>query len=450
MSKRLVLTNFLLALVMLFTLISPSARVRGQGGPLSVPTDQHEATIAVDWMTLAYQTVRNEKLGPTQGSRVYGYLGVALYEAVVPGMPENFSVGGQLAGLPILPYPDETLVWDWPSVANGSLSTVLTGLFPEPQDDTTVPNIEALRQQWIDSRAEEIEMEVVERSVAFGDELAGVLLDWIATDNYGPTRKMEYELPTGEDWYWEPTTEGTSAYEPFWGQIRPLGLEYAEACNQRFRIEFSTDPNSTFYKQAQEVMLVGDRLTDEQRETARFWVDTPVLTGTPGGHWVMIENQLVEQMGLKLNKAAEMYMLVNAALMDAFISAWSTKYKVNLLRPVTYIQRYLRRNWAPYIQTPPFPEYPSGHSVVSGAAAEVLTTMFGAFAFTDSTPMLNGHENLQRSYTSFEQAANEAAISRLYGGIHYRAAIEDGLRQGRCVGQQILNRIRLRSLPQGE
>ncbi|MBZ0307860.1 MAG: vanadium-dependent haloperoxidase [Anaerolineae bacterium] len=449
MNKRVViLGNFILVLVMSFSLITP--KVRGQEELLSVPTDQHEATIAVEWMTLAYETVRNEKLGPTHGSRVYGYLGVALYEAVVPGMPDNFSVGGQLPGLPILPYPDETLAWDWPSVANGSLSTVLTGLFPEPTDETTLPNIETLRQKWVDSRAEALDMEIVERSVAFGDEMGGILLDWIATDNYGPTRKMEYEIPTGEDWYWEITTEGAGPHEPFWSQIRPLGLEYPEVCNQRFRIEYSSDPNSTFYKQAQEVMLVGDQLTDQQRETARFWVDTPVLTGTPGGHWVMIENQLVEQMGLKLNRAAEMYMLVNAAMMDAFISTWSTKYQVNLLRPVTYIQRYLRRNWSPYIESPPFPEYPSGHSVVSGAAAEVLTTMFGAYGFTDRTPIINGHENLQRSFTSFEAAAYEAAISRLYGGIHYRAAIEDGIRQGRCVSQQVITRIRLRSLPQGE
>jgi membrane-associated phospholipid phosphatase len=145
-----------------------------------------------------------------------------------------------------------------------------------------------------------------------------------------------------------------------------------------------------------------------------------------------------------------MYLLVNGALADAFISGWSLKYEVNLIRPVTYIQLYQRRNWEPYIQTPPFPEYPSGHSVASGAAAEVLTTMFGQVAFIDRTPILNGHENMQRSFTSFEAAASEAAISRMYGGIHYRAAIENGLRQGRCVGQSMLNNIRLRSIPQNE
>lgn len=449
MSKKLIfLTNFVLVLVMVFAL--PMQTARGQNGVGSIFALDHEPTVAVEWFSLIYNIVRNEKLGPTTGSRVYGYSGIALYEAVAPGIPDNFSVGGQLQGLPVLPFPDLELEYDWPAAANASLSTVITGLFPEPTDPTTAPSLEELRQKWIDERTEAVGAEVVERSTAFGDEVGTMLLEWIATDNFGPTRKMEYIMPEGEDMQWVATTEGTSPHEPFWGQIRPIGLEYSEVCNTRFNIEYSTDPNSSFYKQAQEVMLVGDNLTEEQIKIARFWVDTPVITGTPAGHWVMIQIQLVEQMDLPLSRTAEMFMLTNSAMMDAFISAWATKYQINLLRPVTYIQRNLRRNWEPYIESPPFPEYPSGHSVVSGAAAEVLTTMFGPFAFTDRTPIINGHEQLQRSFYSFEQAAYEAAISRLYGGIHYRIAIENGLRQGQCVGQQILNRVRLRSLPQGE
>jgi hypothetical protein len=212
---------------------------------------------------------------------------------------------------------------------------------------------------------------------------------------------------------------------------------------------FDTDPDSAFYAQANEVKEVGENLTQEQQETARFWVDTPGQTGAPSGHWVAIENQIVEQLSLNLGRASEMYALVGMALADSFISAWALKYEVMLLRPETYIHEYIRRTWQPYIQTPPFPEYPSGHSVVSGAAAEVLTTMFGVVAFTDRTHIIFEHEPLQRSFTSFEAAATEAAISRLYGGIHYRVAIENGVRQGECVAQQVLTNVQLRPIPQG-
>src|SRR5258708_39241550 len=191
-----------------------------------------------------------------------------------------------------------------------------------------------------------------------------------------------------------------------------------------------------------EVKTTRDNLTEEQKAIAKFWVDTPGITGTPAGHWVSIENQLVSQLHRRLDRAAAMYALVGVALGEAFISCWGLKYQITLIRPETYIKRSFRRSWAPYIQTPPFPEYPSGHSVASAAAAEVLTSLFGTVAFKDNTHKL--HNMPPRYFTSFEAAANEAAISRLYGGIHYRPGIENGLRQGRCGGATAVSRIQLR------
>lgn len=411
-----------------------------------------DATFANDWMLQVYELVRDNGINAPGASRIYGYTAIAMYEGFVNGMLENFSIGGQMERLPLLPYPDEDLVYDYPSIANASISTVVTGLMEEANasDETTFTRIEDMRERQTELRLEDIEEDVVERSLELGDEIGGVLLDWISKDNYGPTRKLEYKMPVGADYMWEVTTEGQPALEPFWSEIRPFGLVYSSQCNEPLRLDFSTDPDSTFYAHAQEVLETSDNLTEEQQEIARFWVDSPELTGLPSGHWIMIAMQYAEQSDLSLGRAVEMYTLLGMALSDSFISAWDAKYEVNLLRPVTYINRYQRRNWAPYIQSPPFPEYPSGHSVASGAAAEILMVMFGQVAFTDRTPIINGHENLQRDFFSFEHAAQEAAFSRLYGGIHYRAAIELGLRQGRCVAQQVLNNVRLRSIGQSE
>jgi len=403
-------------------------------------------------MLEVYELVRDNEINAPAASRVYAYTSIALYEGLVNGMPSNFSISGQIGNLALLPYPEDDLVYDFPAVANESLTTVVTGLFEEANaSDDTFERINAMHDTQVELRREEIDDDdIIERSTELGQAIGEELLAWIASDNYGPTRKLTYEVPTGEDSMWEETTEGAAALEPFWGTIRPFGLNYPEQCNEPIRLDFSNDPDSTFYKQAAEVLETSDNLTDEQREIARFWVDTPGPTGAPSGHWMLIATQFAEQEDLSLERAAEMYTLLSMAIADAFISAWDTKYDVNLVRPVTYINRNLRRNWTPYIESPPFPEYPSGHSVGSGAAQEILTIMFGQVAFTDRTPIINGHENIQRSFTSFEAAANEAAISRLYGGIHYRAAIELGLRQGRCVGQAVLNNVRLRSIPQGE
>jgi hypothetical protein len=225
-------------------------------------------------------------------------------------------------------------------------------------------------------------------------------------------------------------------------------LYSADACAVKHNMPFSTDKNSAFYAQALEVKTTGDKLTPEQKDIARFWIDTPGQTGAPAGHWVMIENQVIDRVGLKLDRASMMYGLVGVALGDAFIGTWSLKYQINLVRPVTYINKFIDPKWKPFLQTPGFPEYPSGHSVASAAAAEVLTGMFGQVSFTDQSVRKHGMQ--PRSFTSFEAAASEAAISRLYGGIHYREAIENGMRMGRCIGQNVLNYVVLRSVPQGE
>jgi hypothetical protein len=214
-------------------------------------------------------------------------------------------------------------------------------------------------------------------------------------------------------------------------------------CETPSTVAFSTVSGSAFYKQALEVVTVSQSLTQEQKDIAKWWADGGG-SPTPPGHWVAIENQLVSKLNLGLGKAAEMYVLVNMALADAFISCWDAKYKFNLLRPKTYINKYIagNSNWNSFIGTPPFPEYPSGHSVSSGAAAEILTTLFGNVAFTDNA---NTDLGLQpRSFNSFYQAADEAAVSRLYGGIHYREANENGVKQGKMVGQSVMKNIKLK------
>lgn len=417
--------------------------------PIFTPASEYDAAVAQEWMHLLYQLVEREGASAPAASRIYAYAGVTLYEATVNGMPSNYSLAGQLQGMSDLSLPDTDKAYDWPSVANSALAKVIPGLFYNPSEETLTAVAE-LRADWAEARAAEVDEQVVENSLNYGDVLGDELLLWVAEDGYADIVTQEYELPVSDEpWYYVLTTPGTLPNEPYWGTLRTFGLFYPEECHVPLNLSFSPERDSTFYAQALEVKETGDRLTREQEEIARFWVDTPGITGAPSGHWVSIQNQLVEQLDLNLQQAAGMYAQVGMAMADAFISAWSLKYEQMLLRPETYIHEYITRSWQPYIQTPPFPEYPSGHSVVSGAAAEMLTHLFGPVAFTDRTHIIHRHEPLQRSFTSFEAAAYEAAISRLYGGIHYRAAIENGLQQGRCVGRAVINNVRLGPIPQG-
>jgi hypothetical protein len=199
---------------------------------------------------------------------------------------------------------------------------------------------------------------------------------------------------------------------------------------------YSEDPSSAFYAEALEVYETATAPTPEQLEIALFWSDDPGQTATPPGHSIAITTQVLRREEASLATAAEAYARVGAAVSDAFVACWHQKYVYNLLRPVSYLRRLFDPNWLSALVTPPFPEYPSGHSVQSGAAFQVLTDLFGSsYAFVDHTH--DRRDLPPRSFSSFFEAAEEAAISRLYGGIHFRAAIDNGVEQGKCIGRAV-------------
>lgn len=433
----------LIGLVCLALMPANSAQAQIQE---SVPTAELDPAFVVEWMDLLYQRVMVEGYNPPSAARLYGYAGVTLYESVVWGIPTNRSLVGQLNGLSNLPFPDAA-EYDWSTVAISALNTVLRGLMYESSDETRAA-FTALYDEQIATRAGEIAEDVLNRSLQFGDDLAKALLEWADADGYRETRNREYEVPSGYPFLWQATNPDLRPVEPYWGEIRTFALSHIDVCDIDMRMEFSTEPESTFYQQALEVMTTGDRITREQRDIAEYWLDNLRQTGTPAGHWVLIENQMVEHLDLTLDLVAQMYGMTNMAMADAFTACWALKYRVLMLRPETYIQEYISPRWRPYITTPMFPEYPSGHSVVSAAAAEMLTYLFGQVAFTDTAKVQFGMA--PRAYTSFDAAAQEAAISRLYGGIHYRAAIENGMDMGRCVTNHLLDHIVMNQVTQGE
>ncbi|MCU0513840.1 MAG: vanadium-dependent haloperoxidase [Anaerolineae bacterium] len=422
---------------------------RADNAAASQPVQEYAPQPAQAWMTLLYERVEAEGVSAPAASRIYGYAAVTLYESLLGGLPDNVTLAGQIVHLPDLPLWNEDQVYDWVAVMHGAMATVLPRLFVEPEAAT----VQAFRDRRAAGLAalEDTHPQVRAASLAYGETLGRALLDWIARDGFQEAHAGagDYVLPEGQELY-RLTAEGTQPVEPYWGELRTLVLGGGFECAIFPDVPFSTDPDSTFYQQALEVVEVGRGLTEWQRETAAYWVDTPGQTGTPAGHWVSIATQLIDQYEMNLRQAAMLYTMVGLAVHDAFISGWAVKYDVMLPRPVTYIREHIRRRWSPYIETPPFPEYPSGHSIVSAAAAEVLTGLLGARAFEDQTHILFSHSPLTRRYTSFEAAAQEAAISRLYGGIHYRSAIENGMRQGRCIGTLINQRILLSPLSQGE
>lgn len=416
----------------------PTAAFAGPGS-IAPTADQFDADVPTAWFDLSLALIQTTPgFSPPVASRAFAYAGVALYEALTPGMPDHRSLSGQLSGLADVPQAGRNTVYHWPTVANSSLATILRSLFPTATTQSQEA-IDGLEARLAGGFRPGLPPGVFNRSVERGRHVAAAVFEWSTADgghegylrNFPPS----YTPPAGPG-LWVPTPPGfLPALQPFWGSCRTFATASGADCPAGDHTPYSQDSTSLFYEQAVEVYETVNDLTPEQREIALFWSDDPGRTPTPPGHSVSILTQVIEQTESSLEEASEAYAKVGLAVADAFICCWNTKYHDNLLRPVTYIQALIDPAWTPLLVTPPFPEYTSGHSVQSSAAAQVLTKMFGQMPFTDHTHDDRGLA--PRSFDSFVHAAEEAAISRLYGGIHFRPAIENGLAQGACIGQAV-------------
>ena len=402
--------------------------------------DAIEAEVALKWADLTLKLIRTTSgFTPPVASRALGYAGVTLYESVAPGTSNYQSLVGQLNQLSNVPKAEVSQEYEWAIVANAGQAAILKNLFANTTlaNKTTIDSLEtALNAAY---KTTEISLETFDRSVKFGRDVATSIFEWSKTDNghegYLRNQPKDYVPPVGVG-LWVQTTAGDAgrAMQPYWGLNRPF-VGSNTAVIPPAPLKYSTDISSPFFTQGLEVYSVGKNLTDEQKTIALFWADGG-NTITPPGHSYSLTSIAIKKANAKLDKAAEAYAKVGISVADAFICCWKCKYQYNLMRPVTYINSAIDPNWKPLIATPPFPDYLSGHSTQSGAFSQVLSDLFGYnFSFADNTHEARGFK--ARSFSNFYDAADEAAISRLYGGIHYRAANEIGLSEGRKLGRNV-------------
>lgn len=402
-----------------------------------------------NWYRLVLELVRHTPTySPPVASRAFGYVGVTAFEAVVSGSGDLVSLAGQVNGLTPAPSREEGKVYDEAAVIHAAMSEAVTKFFGNT--GPTGQRAQAGMIRSVDEKlAAALPADVLARSQAHGKAVAGHILEWSAGDGGATVENLgfpESYTPRADPAAWVPT--GTVRMQqapllPGWGNNRPFAMPQGNSCPLPPPPAYSEAKDSQFYREALEVYETVRNLNPEQKVIARFWSDDPMLSPTPPGHWISIAMQILDETDANLEKRAEVLARLGIALGDAFIGCWHSKFEYDLLRPITYIRRVIDPKWETLLITPPFPEYPSGHSTQSGAAATVLTAAFGEnFAFADTTHDDDGLPS--RSFGSFWEAAEEAGISRLYGGIHFRAAIDRGLEQGRCIGGYV-NNLRTRS-----
>jgi len=393
--------------------------------------------------TLLVNTVMDDLFTPPIAARIYVYPNIAFYECIRHDDPALPPLAGKLNGLDnIPPLPSEAV--DNFIAAGVAFSYVAQTLVGSEY------KIENWRTAFTDSITAHTDPALVKNSVRYGRAVADSIISWTKKDNYLRSRGMSRFVLSKAQGTWQPTPEEYGqALEPNWQTIRPLTLKAPIQFSPKEKLRFSLAKGSVFYKTMMEVYHIGNDLDSTRKATALYWDDNPNVAVTeghftyyihkisPGGHWIMIAKQACQKKGTNVSRSSYVYTLTSIAIFDAFISCWTEKFKTNLVRPITVINQYVDQNWKPFIQTPPFPEFTSGHSVISNAAATILTRLLGDnFEFNDATEIPFG--NKPRSFSSFYAAALESTMSRVYGGIHYPETARISIQQGKQVGAYVL------------
>ncbi|KAA1244109.1 vanadium-dependent haloperoxidase [Aquimarina sp. RZ0] len=410
--------------------------------------DYHKA---IDKIT---EVMVHDIFSPPVASRIYNYANIAAYEVIRQEGKAYKTLSNQLHGLTAVPVVDTT------KGINYKLSAIVAYLEVGKELLFSEDKVEVYQDSIYNSWKLR-DAETFSDSKAYGEQVAIHIKNWFASDNYAQTRTMpKFSVNTEDPSRWQPTPpDYMDGIEPHWKEIRPSVIDSSSQFKPARYPDFSLEKDSPFYKELMETYEVGMKIkeegeTSEKLEIAQFWDCNPYVSThkghlmfatkkiTPGAHWIGICKIACKKTDADFAKTVFAYTKTSIAIADAFISCWDEKYRSNLIRPETLINQYIDENWTPVLQTPPFPEYTSGHSVVSGAASTVLTHIFGDhFSFDDITEIPYGLP--VRSFASFNKAADEAAVSRLYGGIHYRAAIDLGLDQGRELGNFVSKKLKM-------
>ena len=393
-----------------------------------------DANVAIDWYKLQLSILleRNSALNGVY----FGYIGIGLYESVRNGTPGAISLSTRLYQMPEMPATENNKIYNWQVSANAVMANMVRSLYTglTPANNASIDSLEKV---YNDKLSVNTPAEVFSRSQNYGKSIATAIYNWYLTDDFNPSN-AGYVSPVFPG-AWVPTPPAfVNPINPYVGnattylQSDLTGLAPAP-------IPYSEDPGSDFYKMVKNVYNVSQTLTDDQKSTALYWVDQGNGVGyTPDGHNIGLVTEAIEQTNSNLGIAAETYAKTGIAERESTIECFRSKYGYDILRPVSYIKKLIDPNWLPFIVTPPFPEYPAAHAYVTGAVMQAASSVLGYhLKLIDNAYVFRGWP--ARTYNTLFAAAEEAGISRLYGGIHYLPSINIGLSLGKDLGDKIGN-----------
>ncbi len=417
--------------------INPQEDSTGTSNAVSILAETYSGNVITDWNELQIKLIQATPgyISPV-AARTIGYLSLATYETIVPGMPGYQSLEGKLQNWNDIPTIEPDKKYNWGLAANAAQYTLMREIYAT-SSDVFKSRIDTLRRTFENKLKVGIDQDVIERSIKFGAAMATAVWEYSKTDGghlaYNNNFSGTY-IRKGGAAAWQPTGNQKTPLLPNWGNVRQF-LEINK--NQTFLlpVPFSFEKESDFFKEANEIYLISASLNPEQKAIADFWNDENELLGA-AGHHLAVANTLATKEGLKLDKVAVFNLKFGLAMNDAVISSMRAKYNYNYMRPVTYIRQALNPGWSSLNLNSSSPDYTSIESTIAGIAATIMADQFGEeYVFEDNT--YAGKKN-KRAFKNFTDYASEASISQIYGGIHYRMSCKNGLLNGIEIAKNIL------------
>lgn len=376
-------------------------------------------------------------------SRAFAYFTFGIYESSVESSSEYQSLSGQINGYNRNTWKRENEKIYWPEVINRTAYQMVNFLFANmPEVNKT--KVSNLYLQIKKTNLENTSKSELSNSIDYADKISKEIIEWTKNDGGHEAYKYNfpktYNPPVCESCWVITYPDYLPAQLPYWGNRRLLINSNRQISDDIKVFDFSTDTVSVLYKNALEIYDLNKSKIKEYEIIAKYWDDSPGYSGTPAGHQISLALQLAEQSNFTYNETIHLLTLLSFTIHDAFIECWRLKYTFNFIRPITYIHRYIAKDFNSIISSPPFPEFPSGHSYQSGAGNEVLKYFFSdTVKIIDSTNAhridIDGHP---RSYNNLTELAEETSMSRLYGGIHYRYTLIQSLEYGRRIGKNTI------------
>lgn len=405
-------------------------------------TERVSSKVATDWFKLQLQTILYSRPQTSVPQHIFSYTAIALYEAVRFGIPGSVSLSNSLDQMPAMPAKENNNGYNWEVAANAALAYMTKAMFSTASPAAKV-SMDSLETAYNQQASPPMQSQVFARSQAYGRAVAEAVFAWSQSD--GEDKVGGPYTPPVFPGAWEPTEpKSPSGYavNANINNARPFLAEHKTWVGAPPTVEYSSVPGSPYYNMALEVYNASLHLTQDQMDMARFWIDQGTGFGyTPTGHELNIVTDALIAKQADLALAAETYAMITIAQREAVLTVFKTKYRYTTMRPYTYIRRFIDANWLPFIPTPFHPEYPAAHSFITMATMTTASAMLdNNYSFTDETYAFRG---AVRHYSSFKDAAREAGLSRLYGGIHYRPSIEAGYTMGAEIAQHVLDRVKL-------